>query len=446
MGGHGYVYDYVPKDEIWIDENLKDKPDDMEATIKHEVFEVRKMRDEGLTYEQAHELANNIEKRERQKEVLNDSQSKIGYLKNKIFIETGEKKIDENYEPDDAGRFQRKVLFLKYNNLWHYADNTDPDSELFNKINEAITDLTKEGRGEPDKDYSPIKETILLLQENWVDIDNNVIEEGDMISYSDFAYSNPENDFVKEFGLENSIAFKSFDTRESTADELLNKVYFDIDKDIIKEYEENGVKLKISTQKTGKYRSINIENENGDEIGSIKLRIADHSYNPQNNDIDAQSGNFISVEIANKNETEGRFHGKYGIQFTGDSEYNDVIDAVNERIKEIIYSWKIKSPTMEKEVRQEPDDSKYMSLTQNVFGTAAGSIGRVISKPNMFVTNLYFGKNLSGQKLEKKIDNTYLKPVSGKVKVMTEGLSEVFVVEVKDLSAEAKIITEQPRS
>jgi hypothetical protein len=66
MGGHGYVYDYIPKDEVWIDENLKDKPDDMEATIKHELFEIKKMRDEGLTYDDAHELASNMEKEVRQ--------------------------------------------------------------------------------------------------------------------------------------------------------------------------------------------------------------------------------------------------------------------------------------------------------------------------------------------------------------------------------------------
>lgn len=62
MGGHGYVYDYIPKNEIWIDENLKDKPADMEATIRHELFEIKKMRDEGLSYEEAHELANAMEK------------------------------------------------------------------------------------------------------------------------------------------------------------------------------------------------------------------------------------------------------------------------------------------------------------------------------------------------------------------------------------------------
>lgn len=67
-GGHGFVYNYIPKDEIWIDENQKSKPADMEATIKHEIFEVRKMRDEGLTYEEAHELANDMEKEQRQKD------------------------------------------------------------------------------------------------------------------------------------------------------------------------------------------------------------------------------------------------------------------------------------------------------------------------------------------------------------------------------------------
>jgi hypothetical protein len=68
MGGHGYVYDYIPKDEIWIDENLKQKPDDLAATIKHEIFEVRKMRDEGLSYDEAHELANDMEEQERAKD------------------------------------------------------------------------------------------------------------------------------------------------------------------------------------------------------------------------------------------------------------------------------------------------------------------------------------------------------------------------------------------
>jgi hypothetical protein len=61
-GGHGYVYDWIPKDEVWIDDNQKDKPSDMEATIKHELFEIKKMRDEGLSYDDAHELANAMEK------------------------------------------------------------------------------------------------------------------------------------------------------------------------------------------------------------------------------------------------------------------------------------------------------------------------------------------------------------------------------------------------
>ncbi len=71
-GGHGYVYDWIPKEEVWIDDNQKSKPDDMEATIKHELFEIGKMRDEGLSYDDAHELANKVESEERNKEEVTD--------------------------------------------------------------------------------------------------------------------------------------------------------------------------------------------------------------------------------------------------------------------------------------------------------------------------------------------------------------------------------------
>jgi hypothetical protein len=82
MGGHGYVYPWIPIDEIWIDENLKDKPGDFAATLKHEVFEIRKMRDEGLTYDQAHELANVMEKKERNNQGGSDfsKQPQMQYL------------------------------------------------------------------------------------------------------------------------------------------------------------------------------------------------------------------------------------------------------------------------------------------------------------------------------------------------------------------------------
>lgn len=80
-GGHGYVYDWVPKDEVWIDENQKYKPNDMEATIKHELFEIGKMRDEGLSYDDAHELANAMEK-----EVRNNNEPSVTPFKKDDYV------------------------------------------------------------------------------------------------------------------------------------------------------------------------------------------------------------------------------------------------------------------------------------------------------------------------------------------------------------------------
>ena len=55
QGGHGYVYDYVPKDEIWIDDTLDE--DEYEGVFTHEYTEMKLMRDKNMSYEKAHELA-----------------------------------------------------------------------------------------------------------------------------------------------------------------------------------------------------------------------------------------------------------------------------------------------------------------------------------------------------------------------------------------------------
>ncbi len=65
-GTNFMVQKYVPKNEIWIDENLKSKPKDLLAVVKHEVFEVIKMQ-KGMSYEKAHGLANKMEKKFRNK-------------------------------------------------------------------------------------------------------------------------------------------------------------------------------------------------------------------------------------------------------------------------------------------------------------------------------------------------------------------------------------------
>ena len=58
-GGHGYVYRWVPKGEIWIEHDLE--PGEMPYIVAHEYMELRLMRDEGLEYDPAHEICSKVE-------------------------------------------------------------------------------------------------------------------------------------------------------------------------------------------------------------------------------------------------------------------------------------------------------------------------------------------------------------------------------------------------
>jgi hypothetical protein len=57
-GGHGYVYDFVPKDEIWIDDDLR--KDERKFVLLHEVHE-RNLMKKGLSYFPAHRSSSRIE-------------------------------------------------------------------------------------------------------------------------------------------------------------------------------------------------------------------------------------------------------------------------------------------------------------------------------------------------------------------------------------------------
>lgn len=62
LGGHGYVYDYVPKKEIWIDAKMD--PREYKYTLLHELTEREKMR-KGESYDNAHDFATVTEKKAR---------------------------------------------------------------------------------------------------------------------------------------------------------------------------------------------------------------------------------------------------------------------------------------------------------------------------------------------------------------------------------------------
>jgi hypothetical protein len=58
-GGHGYVYPWVPKNEIWVEKALHEE--EVPYIVAHEHLELRLMRDKGLPYDEAHEICVGVE-------------------------------------------------------------------------------------------------------------------------------------------------------------------------------------------------------------------------------------------------------------------------------------------------------------------------------------------------------------------------------------------------
>lgn len=62
QGGNGQRYDFIPRDELWIDACLPER--EWPHVVRHECRETELMR-RGKTYSQAHDIAKRIEDRER---------------------------------------------------------------------------------------------------------------------------------------------------------------------------------------------------------------------------------------------------------------------------------------------------------------------------------------------------------------------------------------------
>jgi len=66
VGGHHWVYPFIPRDEVWLDEAYTTEPKEVEYFIAHELEELKHMK-KGMRYEDAHALANKLEKELREK-------------------------------------------------------------------------------------------------------------------------------------------------------------------------------------------------------------------------------------------------------------------------------------------------------------------------------------------------------------------------------------------
>jgi hypothetical protein len=58
-GGHGYVYPWVPRPEVWVEDGVDRR--EVPFIVCHEYLERRLMRDEGLDYDRAHEICSQVE-------------------------------------------------------------------------------------------------------------------------------------------------------------------------------------------------------------------------------------------------------------------------------------------------------------------------------------------------------------------------------------------------
>jgi hypothetical protein len=58
-GGHGYVYPWVPRPEVWVEDGVDRR--EVPYIVCHEYLERRLMRDEGLDYDTAHDVCSRVE-------------------------------------------------------------------------------------------------------------------------------------------------------------------------------------------------------------------------------------------------------------------------------------------------------------------------------------------------------------------------------------------------
>jgi len=258
----------------------------------------------------------------------------------KSYIKTDVTIIDNDFDHDDIEYKRTKAYKLEYFVNWMDLEtSSDPDTDKFDNIIEAYENAQLEGNW-LNGHTEHVKTIDLMFKEVWLNSDDSEYDEtGKILNIEEAKNIKVLNQFITslELGTNDVIYIKSFGKRDDNAKDLEAEVYVHIGKDLERLFTaENGQKYKIVHAGRGKYSKLIIEDSEGEEIDSIKLRISDHTYNPSNNDDESRSGKFISIEIANVNPTKNRFRTAYSLSFDGENTYSEVLDCVNDRIDDII--------------------------------------------------------------------------------------------------------------
>lgn len=256
------------------------------------------------------------------------------------YIKSNETITDSDFEPDDVEYRRTKAYKLEYFVNWMDMEtSSDPDNDKFDNIIEAYKNAQTEGDWW-NGNIEHMKEIDLMFKEVWLNSDGSEYDEtGKILNIEEAKDIKILNQFIISLDLETKdyIYIKYFGKRDTNAKTLEAEVYNYIGKDLERSFKaENGQIYKIIHAGHGKYSKLIIEDIDGNEIDSIKLRISDHTYNPSNNDDESRNGKFISIEIANVNPTKNRFKTAYSLSFDGENIYSEVLDRVNDRIDDII--------------------------------------------------------------------------------------------------------------
>ncbi|MDY3326692.1 ParB N-terminal domain-containing protein [Riemerella anatipestifer] len=189
---------------------------------------------------------------------------------------------NETKEDEDEGTLT-KVLKPKFITKWNYSDNYEPEITEFDTLKEAIDDSFEEGNMEYNKDSTPSKEVIVNYDVEWVNKDNEVIDEdGFDLTYEEVQADIP-NEIKKLLELED-VGVVHIETFDSNLErERRRQGSADIRNDVqegVAEVLKN--KKDFSYQKAGMNRMSHYYTWTNEEGKKILLRIADHNFKTDN--------------------------------------------------------------------------------------------------------------------------------------------------------------------
>lgn len=119
-GGHDLVYSFIPKNSIWIEDEVK--PEERKYILLHELYE-RNLMEQGLKYENAHRKASALELQARKNEfditkkvyeLLNDNELKFEHGCDSFYANQIDCWITANKGIQEVGKLQYSIFDDKY--------------------------------------------------------------------------------------------------------------------------------------------------------------------------------------------------------------------------------------------------------------------------------------------------------------------------------------------